>query len=179
MRPLYFIGIMLLCTPAIAGLQMEAGNQTGLKDAQIAGLVSNLVAAISANNQEAVLPVLHPDCRKQGQDEDVALFLKFVLKHKIPATYKWRAINVKDGSALLTINRFVVRPTICVDIFWSAPTNKKPDHQECLSILCVRQGETLFAVSYMNDYIKKGLQPSNPTSEGIRQPADGSPKPSM
>ena len=61
---------------------------------------------------------------------------------------------------------------------WSAPTNKKPDRQEVLSILCARQGETLFVVSYMNDYIKKGLQPSNHTPDGIRQPADEPPKPS-
>jgi hypothetical protein len=178
MRPLHFIGIMLLCTPAIAGLQMEAGNRTALKDEQIASLVSNLVAAVNANTQESVLPVLHPDCRKQRQDEDVALFLKFVLSHKIPATCKWRATDIKDGSALLTINRFVVKPTLCVDLFWSTPTKEKPERQTVLSILCASQGETLFAVSYMNDHIKKGLQPSNPTSDGIRQPADGLPKPS-
>ena len=64
-----------------------------------------------------------------------------------------KATVVKPESYLVKMNRFVVQPTMAVDIFWNAPAPGKPENISALSIFFTEEDGQLYAVSYMNDHI--------------------------
>lgn len=151
--------LLLSCGFLFAEYRIEAGNHTELSDTEIDGFVAKLVSAINNNNEKNLLSLFHPQCRKViEENEDVSLFVKYLLDNTIPSLHNWKATSFKDpNSYLFKINRFVVKPTMNIDIFWNASDEENPKNIKAMSVMLVKDDGSLFLVSYMNDYLKEQL----------------------
>jgi len=77
------------------------------------------------------------------------LFVAFMRGRTIPETRRtWTASKVPETSALLRINRFVVNPTMGIDVSWEAPAGRASEQAQSLSIMVARREGELVVVSY-------------------------------
>ena len=147
---------------------IETTNTTSVSEQRLIQFTADIVGAINSQNRTAILALLHPACRQvAATNPDVRRFVDYLLSQKISAGYVWKANNLNpksvSGNYLLSNNRWVVKPTMCLDIMWQHAVAGETE-VAAFSICFAQPTDKLVVISYMNDYLAAELGPPGPAA---------------
>ena len=161
MKKMHIVFLLLssLCVPSFA-YEIEEGNHTELRDGAIQELVNHSISAMKAQDKKSLLKLFHSSCTSLSseQKKDLALFIKYLLRHSLEADFQWKAtaFQAYDGT-IFKINRFPVHPEINIDLFKKYPGKRNGKKYWSLSLWATREDGKLKLIYYMNDYMAKKI----------------------